>query len=176
MIKFLLVLMFVPIPLLAEWLQTARDQFFRFDEGACKAGELYNYLEKADVKNDALYLAYKGVSLASSADCTINPAGKLRRFREGRKMLEEAINKQSNNPEIRFLRLSVQVNAPYFLGYSSDISNDRKAIIESIREGLYEWHDADFVVKVLTFVKLFASADAEQQLEIEELIEIIQKS
>lgn len=66
----------------ADWQNYARDSFFKFDEGPCLATELYEYLDAIEREKDALYMAYKGTALASSADCTINPAGKLRRFRK----------------------------------------------------------------------------------------------
>ncbi len=139
-----------------DWHSYARDSFFKFDEGPCLATDLYHYLDAIERDKDALYLAYKGTALASSADCTINPAGKLRRFREGRKLIEQAVAMDAANAEVRFLRLSVQVKAPYFLGYSGNIVDDRELLIRYLHESKIPIVDSDFTTKVLSFVSLYA--------------------
>lgn len=53
-----------------------------------------------------------------------NPISKLKTFNEGKKNLESAIKKEPYNPEIRFIRLSIQKNIPSFLGYKENIEND----------------------------------------------------
>ncbi len=155
--KLILVLFYLTIAQpAADWHNHARDSFFKFDDGPCLATELYDYLDAIERDKDALYLAYKGTALASSADCTINPAGKLRRFREGRKLIEQAVAMDATNAEVRFLRLSVQVKAPYFLGYSDNIVDDRELLIQYLHESEFPMVDSDFTAKVLSFVSLFA--------------------
>ncbi len=155
--KLLFIFFYLTAPQpVADWQIYARDSFFQFDDGPCLASDMYNYLEGIEGENDALYLAYKGTALASSADCTINPAGKLRRFREGRKLIEQAIALDDTNAELRFLRLSVQVKAPYFLGYSSNIVADRDLLLRHLYESGEFMVDSIFTTKVLSFVSLYA--------------------
>ncbi len=61
----------------------------------------------------------------------LSPISKLNTFKEGKKNIEQAIKKEPENVELRFIRLSVQKNAPSFLGYKSNINEDAKFIKEN---------------------------------------------
>lgn len=74
----------------------------------------------------ALKIAYLGGYRTIWANHILSPIEKLKTFKEGRKLIEEAVQKESNNIEIRFIRLSVQKNAPAFLGYKSNIKEDEE--------------------------------------------------
>ncbi len=70
------------------------------------------------------YEAFEG-ALSMKKAGFIGPAHiKIRLFRDGHKMLESAIRKDSANAEYRFLRLIIQEHAPPFLGYNKDIEKD----------------------------------------------------
>lgn len=75
-------------------------------------------------KEEPVYLAYLGSLQAVWANHVINPISKLKTFKNGKKNLEKAAEMKPNNIEIRFLRLSVQKNAPSFLGYNKEIEED----------------------------------------------------
>ena len=79
-------------------------------------------------KHDNVYLAYLGGLQTIWANHTMNPITKLTTFNEGKSNLEKAVEKAPDNIEIRFIRLSVQKNAPGFLGYNEDIETDKKFI------------------------------------------------
>ncbi len=75
-----------------------------------------------------LELAYLGGLKTIWANHVFSPIAKLNTFKEGRKDIERAILKDPKNPELRFIRLSIQKNAPSFLGYKSNIAEDRRFI------------------------------------------------
>lgn len=77
-----------------------------------------------------VYLAYLGAFQAIWAHHTVNPLGKLNSFNEGRKKIEAALKIEPNNIEIRFVRYSIQKNAPSFLNYRKNIVEDRKFLNE----------------------------------------------
>ncbi len=52
------------------------------------------------------------------------PTTKLKYFNKGKKKIEESILRQPDNPELRYIRLMVQMNAPSMLGYYKDIQKD----------------------------------------------------
>lgn len=79
-------------------------------------------------KNEPVYLAYLSGLQALWANHTINPISKLGTFRKGRMNLERAVKMDPNNLEIRFIRLSVQRNAPRFLGYYENLESDKEFI------------------------------------------------
>lgn len=74
------------------------------------------------------HLAYLGSLKTIWANHVFSPIGKLNAFEEGKKDIEQAIQKESENVEVRFIRLSVQKNAPAFLGYRSKIKEDTEFI------------------------------------------------
>lgn len=82
-------------------------------------------------ENSAVNLAYLGGYQTAWANHVFNPISKLGTFKKGKKNIELAINKDPDNIEIRYIRLSVQKNAPSFLGYSDNLKEDRDFIIKN---------------------------------------------
>jgi hypothetical protein len=72
--------------------------------------------------------AFEGALLMKKSGGLTIPAKKLSMFKQGYKKLEDAIAKNSNNVEFRFLRLMVQENAPKALGYNKNIKQDSNFI------------------------------------------------
>lgn len=99
-------------------------------EQICK--DLIKQLEPYNEKNNPLFFGYKGGATMLMATHVFNPFSKFSYFKKGRIILEKAIQADKNNVELRFLRYTVQTNAPSFLGYSSDIEKDLIFLNESI--------------------------------------------
>ena len=73
-------------------------------------------------------------------------AGKL----EAKKILFDAINKNLDSVEIRFLRYSIQYNAPKLLGYTENIEEDYDFIINNINR---ERDDVkEFILPILKII------------------------
>jgi hypothetical protein len=95
------------------------------DKVLCK--KMISELEK--IKNNSVVnLAYLGGYKTIWANHVFSPIEKLKTFKEGKKLIDEAVLKEPNNIEIRFIRLSVQKNAPAFLGYKSNVKEDEEFI------------------------------------------------
>jgi hypothetical protein len=101
-----------------------------------------NSSEKADVlcaqlqsiKNpDALILAYLGSAQAIKAKHAWNPVNKMSYLKQGFKTINQAVTKEPNNLEVRFLRFSLQFYVPSFLGYSKNIESDKDKIISLLQ-------------------------------------------
>ena len=84
--------------------------------------------------NDNVTLAYKGLASCTSADFAIWPSTKWKLFIEGKSRIEKAIKSDPTNPEVRYVRLMVQLNAPAFVGYSDDIDDDLGVFIAQIKQ------------------------------------------
>lgn len=82
---------------------------------------------------DAIKIAYLGAFQTIWAKHVVNPISKLSTFKKGKRNIEEAVKSKPDNVEIRFVRLSVQVNCPSFLGYSGKIDEDKKKVQEGIQ-------------------------------------------
>ena len=91
------------------------------NEGLCKTA-IANLSETK--KHSATHLGYLGGLQTIWANHVFSPMSKLNTFNKGKKNIEQAIKKEPNNVELRFIRLSVQKNAPSFLGYQSNIKED----------------------------------------------------
>jgi hypothetical protein len=75
---------------------------------------------------------YKGAATIIMAQHTFNPYSKFRYFNNGKFLLEQAISRDNNNPELRYLRLTIQSQAPAFLGYTDNLNNDRQFLLERL--------------------------------------------
>ena len=103
--------------------QTAAD-----DKSKCE-----KLIELTKSKSNALEQAYHGAGLVMMANHVWAPTSKLSNFNKGSDELDAAVEKDSNNPEIRFLRYSIQLKAPGFLNYKDNLKEDRKIIFEKLK-------------------------------------------
>ena len=103
-----------------------RDNYDKTVADKLLCSNLMATLEKE--KDNSVYLAYLGGLQTIWANHTINPISKLRTFNKGKKNIEMAVEMASDDIEIRFIRLSVQKNAPTFLGYHQQIEVDEAFI------------------------------------------------
>ena len=78
--------------------------------------------------------AYKGTLLMKKSEFMETPAMKVKVFKEGAKLLEAAIEKYPANVEYRFLRLTIQENAPKLLKYNTTIEQDKSLIIKGYKK------------------------------------------
>ncbi len=99
-----------------------------FDKKLCKV--MISELEKTK-NNSATHLAYLGALQTIWANHVFSPISKLNTFKGGKKNIEKAIETEPNNLELRFIRLSIQKNAPGFLGYKSNLKEDTEFIKEN---------------------------------------------
>jgi hypothetical protein len=98
------------------------------DKKLCKV--MISELEKTK-DNSATHLAYLGASQTIWANHVFSPISKLNTFKLGKENIEKAIETEPDNVELRFIRLSIQKNAPGFLGYKSNLKEDTEFIQEN---------------------------------------------
>lgn len=79
---------------------------------------------------DPLEMAYQGAYQMVWADHLSTPISKLNSFKAGKKLLDAALKKRYGDPEIHFLRLTIQKNAPAILKYNKDIQEDTNQIVK----------------------------------------------
>ncbi|SET58398.1 hypothetical protein [Hymenobacter actinosclerus] len=96
-----------------------------------EAGEKFHKLMSAYTKQDAVVLAYKAAAEAIRArDASM--FNKLTYVQQASKQFEQAVSIDANNPEVRFLRLSVESNLPAFLGLSQHVDDDRQFLLKTL--------------------------------------------
>lgn len=132
-------------------LSQARSNYLGMDKDECKALELSKKFEKSP-PSDALLKAYFGASLAAAPACIGSPMEKLKYFRRGKQLLDESVKQQSTNVEIRFLRFATQTKAPSFLGYTSNIDEDKIFILKNIGSYAKSADNADMSKQIAKFL------------------------
>lgn len=102
------------------------------EENACY--RLMDLLKPYNEDNNPLLLGYKGGVTMVLAKHIFNPIKKLTYFQQGKDLLQKAIEADENNIELRFLRYTIQTNAPAFLGYDNQIVKDKEFLWRSIEQ------------------------------------------
>ncbi len=108
-------------------LQIYRHNFRKVVSDKTLCEKLISDLEK-EKNSSAVYLGYLGAYQTIWANHVFSPLEKLNTFKKGKKNIEQAIKEQPKNAELRFIRFSVQKNAPSFLGYRSNLKEDEEFI------------------------------------------------
>ncbi len=83
---------------------------------------LINYCSKEKNLQEKAYL---GAGLILKAKHANSPFSKYSFFKKGSRKLDDAINKNPNFVEFRWLRYCLQKNAPKFLNYNKNLSEDK---------------------------------------------------
>ena len=97
-----------------------------FTRGPWGEDELKAIIKSASTKGDLVSKAYGGLCKTMLAKHKTLPNKKWQTFKEGRDIIESCIRTKPNSAELRYIRLLVQLNAPSFLGYNSQVSEDLK--------------------------------------------------
>ncbi|NEU08248.1 hypothetical protein GZH53_07985 [Flavihumibacter sp. R14] len=83
-------------------------------------------------ENISELIGYKAAATMVMAKYVLNPISKINYFRKGKNMLEKAVRNDTKNVELRFLRFTIQTNAPSFLGYNNSIKTDQQFLTVSL--------------------------------------------
>lgn len=147
----ILTLVFCIIPftnMFSKDLIAVRRLFYAASQNNAKTDSLLRYIDHMEDVKSPISRGYRGMYYMLKARYSYNPVSKLSSFSKGRKLLEGAITSDPANVELRFLRLSVQLNAPSFLDYNDDIEQDKKTIV-SLYRGVT---DDDLRARILNFM------------------------
>ncbi len=94
------------------------------------AGEKFYKLLADYNDRDALVLGYKGAAEAIRArDASM--FNKMSYVQDAARTFEQAVSLDPQNPEIRFLRFSVESNLPAFLGLSKHVDEDKEMLLNA---------------------------------------------
>ena len=110
--------------------------------------KLYRETIRVEVSDPPIYVCFKGMALLMQAkhDCRIWE--RMGYFRKGCAYLDRAIRRDPRNAEMRFYRYCVQTQAPAWLGYHSDIDEDRNVL----RSNLEQIVDPELKQKILNYL------------------------
>lgn len=114
---------------------------------ACE--RLFRLLPEEGPQIPAIMLGYRGCAHMIMASHLYSPVGKLNEFSTGKGLLEKALKKEPLNTELIYLRYTVQVNAPSFLGYKKQMSGD----CAFLRDHVSSLGDKQLQQSILQFLK-----------------------
>lgn len=101
-------------------------------------------------KKDPLMMAYHGASLAMLADFGFNPVKKMEQFNTGSELITKALELDPKNIEIRLIRLSIQLEAPDFLGFNCCVDEDLNAVKNALKNN-WLGSDPQYKLKIINF-------------------------
>jgi len=136
-------------------LKVLRTLLYESTESEDSLNSLFAFISILSKKNDIirtpLLLAYRGVGKALMAEYSFFPWNKLEHVNKGIELLDKAVEMDSSNLEIRFLRFTVLSNIPFFLGYSSEADSDAIFLYELLKSGTYN-EDKELIKNVVRFL------------------------
>jgi hypothetical protein len=97
-----------------------------------RAGKEFHELMSNYEDNNPVVIAYKAVSEAIMAKHVWNPYFKMKHLQESAQIFEEAVKLDPTNPEIRFLRFTVEHYVPRYLNMSKNLQDDKAKIIAGL--------------------------------------------
>ncbi|MFL5763233.1 MAG: hypothetical protein ACJ77K_04765 [Bacteroidia bacterium] len=109
----------------------ARKNYSKAIKDSALCSNLVKRLKNAP-PSDATLSCYRGAATAAMANHVKDKSEKLKLFKEGKGLIEQAIAADKENPELRLLRMSIQENCPKILGYNKEIGTDRDFIIAKL--------------------------------------------
>jgi hypothetical protein len=125
-------------------LEEVRKKYVQGAQSESQAETLLNALNGENSLSPVL-LAYKGATQAVMAKYATLPTKKYSLAKRGMAIINNAIAKDPENIEIRYLRFTIQHNVPSFLGLSGDKKNDKDLIIKNVaRRKEYQINDIFF--------------------------------
>lgn len=99
-----------------------------------KASKQFYKLMSAYNKQHPVVLAYKGASEATMGKHVWNPYSKLKHVKSALNQIGEAVALDKKNPEIRFIRFTVEHYIPRYLNLSAHVDEDKKIVINALKE------------------------------------------
>lgn len=110
-------------------LNEIRRSFKDASANKSNAEAFYELIQSKDYSEEVLYHAYDGASEVILSKYLGSNLDKLKYFNTGSEKIDEAVNQDASNIEIRFVRLVIQMNTPEFLNYNENIDEDKAFLL-----------------------------------------------
>lgn len=157
---FLVLLILLPFVSNSQNLEFIRSQYPKAKESSELTDQLYHELSGISEEINVL-AAYKGAVSALKADFAKGIRNKKEFIKEGTKLLDHAVAAEPENVEIRYLRLTVQENAPKIVGYHGNIDEDK----EVIKNRFHSLESDSLKAVIRGFIEISSSFDKDEKSE-----------
>lgn len=146
---------------MSQNLEEVRQKFHEAVLDVDETRTFHRFLKEVEAEEPVLK-AYKAASEAMLARVVWNPFTKLMQVMKYDDQMKVAIEEDSQNIEIRFLRFAIEYNLPKFLSMSKHLKEDRDVIIEQISSTGQLELDPSFSHYILYFMKDTGLCTSEQ--------------
>lgn len=137
-----------------------------FEQAPLNEQKVADFLAKISATKNNTLIGYKGALTMIMAKHTMNPFKKLDCFNTGKSLLEQALIKEPNNVELRYLRFSIQCNAPAFLDYNSQRESDKVFLLKQANI----IKDADLKGRMIHFLLQCPALSATEKLNLRQTL------
>ena len=79
-------------------------------------------------------VCYKGANEMIEAKYAPSPIVKFKKFNMGKELITKAINRDTLNLEMRFIRYSIQSNLPAFLPFHDELNDDKRFLLKNTND------------------------------------------
>jgi len=134
------------------------------------ADRFYEKLKNVKDNDAAILIGFRAMSEFMQSKHLINPISRLKHFNRGRKLLENALQKDKNSPELMLFRLITQSNVPSILNYNSNILADKAGLIAYLkRAAIHTDGDTDLHKRIRNYLLTNQHCSAEEKSMIKAL-------
>ena len=135
----------------AYTLTTLRKDYLKASKDEAAARLFYKKMADYNERHPVV-LAYKGASEAVMAKYNWNPYNKLKHVKTAGSIFKEAVALDNANPEIRFLRFTVEHYIPRYLNLSEHLKEDKGVIIEGLKKHPHSGMPTDMAKTIRDFM------------------------
>ena len=150
MLKSIICLLFIQLLHVTPGLKKMREYYGLINRDEKAAISLKDLAKSSPAVPANVSAAYWAAAEMALAQYKFNPGSKLNSFNAGKKALEAALRIDSLDIEVRYIRLTIQQNAPSFLGYNTSISKDRNFLIHHLK--LIKADDPELFLSVYAYL------------------------
>jgi hypothetical protein len=116
---------------------------------------------------DAVLISYKAAAHAIKAKFASNPFKKLKLIKASSKIFDDAVQRNSKDLEIRFVRYAVETQTPAKIKLSKHVEEDKNILMQAIREYPKSGVHPDVARLARDFLKQFCTCSEEEKKELE---------
>lgn len=127
--KTILITLLLCVSIPSSELNEIRKTFKDASENKSNAETFYELVQSKDYNDEVVYNAYDGASEIILSKYLGSNMEKLKYFNRGSEKIDKAVDDDSSNTEIRFIRLVIQMNTPPFLNYDENIEEDKSFLL-----------------------------------------------
>jgi len=113
-------------------LEEARELYSSAMNDKVVCEEAFSKFSQLDQPESFLLTGYKGAVTVAMSKHLKTAKEKMTYFNDGKKLIEEAISRDTRNLELKFIRFTIQTNIPPILKYNKNISEDKTYILENL--------------------------------------------